>query len=489
MKQKARVSSAYAAHASLVGLSRVPLRPQESLRPAWSEIFSDKSCYKAMSSNVFSKEGVLWDGDLKRLVASRLRSPDRPNKREIERSIPSRADVPPKRIISDDWPYWSQVTLPSKPFIRKLGPIGLSPGRFLLDGRYDWNIKLPLGLRDPLLDDAPFGLATSGDHRMSFIPFELARPTRIACVSAKKLGCLVESNVFLHIYPCGAIVLILATQFNWEGLRSVEAAQAMIAKTKPWRKRIQWVWSTPFGPLTLQEFFLELLRLIDKSLFTTPTLSLNVPPGTTAQKFVFPSSEEITSREVLHLFQPLHPLEILEIRHSRHTVCSLIGKAGQTTIHGGKAGEDLCHEIYRARYRRDAALGQFWRLFFIQELVVFKLHVYDRYRDYLTERLDLLRSYRLNKLSKLLEEDVLQISAYDHSIVEFIRSLDAAIRGASPFYRKAYSMISSAFGFDDRRKRLNSLTESWIEEIERWEHPLVVAWKLLLSPIRRLFGQ
>ena len=404
-----------------------------------------------------------------------------------------------KLALPDFWAIHykgSSSFLPSLPFIRGLGSICINPRSARLNvsssGARNTIVDLvnvdpsqPLEITaNPITQDDFYGPLdcywneffgydpTLEDQRMFCLYFELTRPLFLRGSTDSDVRA--EGKVFIHIYPSGYIALCLAVALTWQDKRPIFNLHKLIQETRPWRKDTTWTWASVIGRGTLADLTERVKVNLHHSLFIDRSLRWREGQWHTAIKLVSDADAKQCSSELL---MTRGECEALDLQN--------YGAASLKYLVASRQGL-VC--VVAPLAKRNTALRLFWKILALYEFVNLKQRIYDDYASFLRNEVGHLRDFRLSLKRKVVKEDVLRFSVYDHKIPLFLSALDNYIKVAAPFHRRIYSAISTGVGFDERRIKVKMLVEEWNEEISKWEHGLLILWKKIISPLRSLLA-
>lgn len=464
-----KIHSAYIVQSQVVGMGPIPLETKADIRPIFRPIFESRNCFTDLRKHIQHLKRPQWDFS----------------------SI-------------SGWQRVFPPPIPSKPFIRNLGRICLSTqsarltsssaymGReFLADllreGKEHWYHK-----REDeqfLYDDhyrfiwyQVFGYDRDlEDQRMFFLYFELQQPLFMKAVLNEKTEA--TGKVFLHLYPSGLLVIVLAISLKLPSSKSLKSLHEAIRETRPGRSDGHWIWTTRLGSGTLCDIVNLVKGNVYKSLYEKYPKSLRESAWHSAVKLVTtekPGELPVQAAKVASFFKGKY--EVFNIsKTDRHT-------PGYDLLTSRQGIFFLNSQSQLKWHKREASLRLFWKIFTIFEFVMVKEHIYENCADYLSAEITNLREFRLSTLRKITKEDIRRLSVYNPQIPRYLQALDNHIKNASPFHRRLYSSISFGTGFDSQRERLKELVKEWEKEVEQWEHGLKMMWSKIISPLRSLLG-
>jgi hypothetical protein len=471
-RQDADITSAYIVHSSVIALGNYPFEPVPGLRPVWARIFNSKRCFSSFPT-------LLWDDSCWQ-------------SQRIRRMILTRDG-------RDLWPGILQMDrLNSKPFIRGLGAISFDTRRVHFELGSERRSRLLYNLREvkdpwpPLqLDDAdddrpdiyyddkrPYFGFDSGlsDQRMNYLNYELRKPLFIRATE-KLNGCKPKGKVFVHIYPCGYIVVHVALSLSWPDGKVLTRINDAVVGTIPGNKQSHLKWSSRLGDGTLFEITETVLKRLQQSIYVDKSKRWHSISWTSCVKInSTDENEELAGAFFLEGddYKYLNPHDqFIKSRCHVHTI--LVSKKRLACVFEPGSG------------RRDV-LRVFWNIMDLHEFVALKGRIYRDYAQHLSQQILELSVFRRSLRRKLTKEDLLRFTVYDENIPIFLANLDRRALSLSPFYRYVYSLISAGTGFDEVREKVKTRVTEWGEEVDKWEHPLAVIWKRILSPLKSLLS-
>jgi hypothetical protein len=503
---KGPVKSAYIVYTQVIALGGRPFCV-DGLRPIWKRIFNSATCFTDNRDLVFSGwRNTYWNPDLPDEIKGRF--PD--ECRKLEESNMS-IEVYYERLLEigaaydtfNGMPPAITIPRPSKPFLRGLGSIffdthaarltskyGDTRRRLadLITGRQQWDPRfLEVKNEEVTGDKRPdddggddrfpiFGYDPKvADQRMNALYFELSRPVML---KAETHGdAKVSGRIFVHIYPSGYLVIQVPISLNWQSPKSIQNVKDLLRETKPDRLAGNWSWSSRIGRGSLRDIVELAKRHLWASFFEQVPRELHEGTWQSALKVVTTSELKQDSANTLITGGDYESVALSRRTHTgKHLLSS---RQGLVCVF--KSRLRYGHELRRVHSRL------FWKVLVFAEFVALKNQVYDDVGAFLRLESLRLKGARLSIARKLLEDDLTNLSVYDHTVGKFFAALDQQIVSAAPFHRRIYSAISKGSGFTARRERLKKLVDEWEKEVERWDPPVMVIWKKVVSPLRAFF--
>lgn len=316
------LNSLYVIQTQVVGLDRHPFPKAKLFRPAWRKIFCNPRCFTDQrhlirdSSSYFKEVFRLEGSDSKKVLG------------EVEKDSSSLDE------LDDD------LSLPSIPFIRSLGSICFNTRR-IHAGTYYERQKLGLNLwrqglegdltRDDEDEDQSSWVlgydSTLPDQRMNYLCFELARPLTLSAKTNSDVRA--NGKIFIHIYPCGYLVIHLAISLAWDNAYSLSAIRETILKEiRPHHISSKWMWMSRIGRegKNLNSLIKIIYREIKTSLFVDSEAKLDT--SNQWRTFLRLTSEKTDShkisRELLGSHSDPKVIEDLSFQYSRSGADKLI---------------------------------------------------------------------------------------------------------------------------------------------------------------------
>jgi len=310
---------------------------------------------------------------------------------------------------------------------------------------------------------------TLDDQRMNHLFFELIHPLFIKATFNNEI--MADGKIFLHIYPIGYIVLLLAISIKNQDYSDLKKIYHATLETFPYYGYSSWEWSCKIGDGRLSEIIDKVIGNIEKSIFTSESGRVKKSEWYYAVKLMSDAQEKKVADR---LFGSGTFEGGFEIRR--------YGAVEGYLLFSKRA---MIRNFFPSQFRnRKKLLRSFWRYFALFELLILKKCIYEDYCEHIRSEIIKLREYRLSPLTKAKREDILKFSVYDSNISKHLYTLDKYTRTLSPLYRAIYSSISSNIGFDNRREKLKNLVKDWENEVEKWEHGIKMLWKKIISPVK-----
>jgi hypothetical protein len=348
--------------------------------------------------------------------------------------------------------HQEQIGPISKPFVRNLGLL--------------WPHKAPSGAG--VIFDKEVEVE---DERMALAHFGLNRPLFLKAASGGRGQA--QGNLFIHLYPSGYIILHVALSLSPHLLENHEQLGEAVVESRPGNKYGSWTWSSRLGEMSLY----KTLEAVKTNLAET---FLEEPRELAAQG-------EWRSMLRLVTASPAEPFGKTFFRDNYHvfdiTARRRRSEANEFLL---SSKQGIIVVLSPGRTRRSAR-DLFWRTMTINEFVILKKQIYQDYAKFLRPEIIKLRNYRLDKVHKLVKEDLKRINVYDRHIPVYLYLLDTYTQAAKSFYRRLYVEFSNAVDLDKDRDAVKDLVKEWQSEVEQWEHGLLVAWKKILGPLLSLF--
>lgn len=279
----------YLIHTQVVGIGEHPFLGSAVVRPIWRHIFNNKNCF---SDN---KDIIVDDS----VLCKRFALKDRPGMR-LKKTRRHKLAM----AWSDDPAYIGDLPMPSSPFIRSLGSVCFNTRR-VHKGTYSLRRQLAfnfcnkndttIGFNDADYDSSDlegydgylesdddievFGFDPSlEDQRMNCLPFELSKPVILYARTNSDIKA--TAKFFLHVYPCGYLVLHYAISCSWSRKRTLgDIRIQIINQTRPHHTSSSWSWRSRLDKdfLSLDKVTSKIYSHIEASLFSDSAAKLCQP--------------------------------------------------------------------------------------------------------------------------------------------------------------------------------------------------------------------
>lgn len=505
---KGTANSAYIVYTQVIALGERPFVTADGLRPLWSRaFFNNETCFSDNKTLVFDRwRNAYW--------------PDVPDEHKQRfpkeyREVRSASD---DATLSNEERYdaflrlqreWmgTAITIPrpASPFLHGLGSVFFDTHLARLTDKYSNTrsrlARLLVGNEawDPRFLEPPKREAAAAkgefaeddesqffqcfgydpevaDQRMNALYFELSRPLILR--AEKHSDVAVRGKIFVHIYPSGYLTLQVAISLPCESPMPLARVTEIVWETSPTRTDSEWKWATRIGSGKLPEVIALVKARLWNSLFRGAPGHFHEGPWQSALKVVTNANLKKAAAAIIGAKGECEALVL-----SKHAVSArYLISSPQGLVCVFKSVRNFGHESRRLHLR------MFWKVMVFVEFVALKNQIYEDVARFLRAENLRLRQTRLSMTRKLLEEDLLRLSAYDHKLEKFLATLDKQITLAAPFHRRIYSSISKGSGFTARRDKLKELLDEWDKEIEKWDPPLMMIWKKVIAPLRALFA-
>ena len=383
--------------------------------------------------------------------------------------------------------------VPDLPFIKGLGSVCLNtrsmgprnPHRrempHLLTGmeKY-WDPKEKIYLIDEYnlagWEDKVFGYDfLLQDQRMNFINYEISKKKKITAYDGNKR--MASGSIFLHIYPAGYVVILLSISLLPVCLVSMNNFTQSLKECSPNNKGGKWVWKGFEDNSSLNSILLALKNNIFKSILASPNLSMKAGEWNTSIQLISPINPDIIGKVLIK-----GDFEYFDLRSGK-------GR-GSEFILGNSQG--FVYVFSSERLRKNTKT-LFWRFFKLYEYAIFKKHIFEEYRDFLSKEIPRLKEYRLSTKTKLLEEDLLTFNVYDKDISRYMLALESYCSSVRPYlrpyFRRIYSFYAKCIHLYEKKESVNTLLSQWEVEVGGWDPPFVLLWKKVISPLKLIFGK
>ena len=427
MGEVAKQSAVSLVHARVYRLGPLPLRPPESLRSSWSSRFMDSRRFIKFASSLYRGDRP-WTfrgavGSTSELYAPQYREAVHHHRRPA----------------------------PAKPFFPGLGSLVLldrdmfndHPGTLALFGHRDLRIAAFAGdgddegsTPDQHAVDAPKNYeAFLEDRRMCNVYFEIARPLYLR--QKKGPG---TAKVFVHIYPAGFIVVLIAVSLTPLETGSLSDA---ITESRPWRGKT--IWKSRLGEGTLGALVENVVTRLEHGFYSNGNRFHGSGEWHTTVRLSVPDES----------YRPDDVVANLGYRGAYESV----EKSGWSISYIVAAGRQVAAVSVRDdRYSRSWASHLLWRLVAVNEMLAIKAEAYSAYRSFFrAQRAALLMNYR----------NEVKAEPYDPAVYRYLDALDSYTRGFPPMYRFLYSVFANARHFDVLRDKTRHAFEKWTEGIKR----------------------
>lgn len=475
---KVLLTNLYVVHSRVMAVADRPLPQESRLRPQWLPIFQSLTCFNDL-------------------------------RRSIRDATTARED---HRIIPTPW-----TPLPAEPFIPFLGALYFdssslrlasssmrSPVAEHLGGaRRYWESNSQVTYPLPPIDDNAystendvFGLDPNcADQRLHMLYFQCARPLQLR--SSRSSGTSASGRLFVHVYPLGYVIMSVALAIRFRRPPSVAEAHGFVRKTRPWSAGSNLAWRSRVGQGSLGKIVDVVSAILSRSMFTNVQDALTAGEWFTAIKIPVPDGLADTERLGIPGWE--EPVEWLKSHgnygHSSRDYYQRQEQAEVTCFREvGFSKRSMALFVRPPKrdgdsllFRRDRSLRLFWRFHQLVEGALMQEGIFGQLREYFDKETATLVSFRLSALEKSKKEDILRLSPYNPVYAVVVRKLDEYMKQPAPFHRRIYSAVATALGVDSLRKEVMLGIGRWEAEIAKWDHPFVMLWRQLLSPIRKAF--
>lgn len=316
------LNSLYVIQTQVVGLDLHPFPKAKLLRPVWRKIFCNPQCFT-------DQRQLIRDASSYFKESYRLEFPDEGRNSEQTWNM---------QALNSSEELDESLSLPDIPFIRFLGSICFNTRRIHTGTYYE---RQRLGLeflrrgsesrsKQNDDDDESWILGydfTLPDQRMNYLCFELSRPLVLHAKTYSDIRA--NGKIFIHIYPCGYLVIHLAISLTWNSARSLPAIRETILKeTRPHHLNSKWIWTSRLSKegVSLNSLTKRIYREIEASIFIARESKLYTSSQwrtlirTTSEK----TDSHAISRDLLGSHSDPKIIEDLSLQNSRSGADKLI---------------------------------------------------------------------------------------------------------------------------------------------------------------------
>lgn len=315
------------------------------------------------------------------------------------------------------------------------------------------------------------------DQRMGALFFEISSPIHLKAMYKNKT--MATGKIFLHIYPCGYLIIFIAIDLKKENLTDFTKLSKAMKETKPDIKNKEWNWESRVKNGTLDIIINKIEGKIYDSIYEKKPYKKIKSDWNYGLKLITDFKESESANKILK-----DEYELIDLRNY------ITYDTEKQEYTKSPNREYLCISkngffigLSTFRMPSSSSIHFFWKLMRIYEFVQLKNQVYKDYINFFKSEVNKLKRRRLNIKMKILEEKIFTFAIYDDKPSNFLRRLDDYVKNLAPFYRKIYSSMSSITGLDKQREKLLNIIIEWEKEVEQWTPVSVLLWRKIFSPL------
>lgn len=257
---------------------------------------------------------------------------------------------------------------------------------------------------------------------------DYCRPVEQSLSYSEPSQCDICGYVRTCEYDHGLRVIHFSFSIKSEMPINAKSREVLLRETKPWSMNQKWKWSTPYGEITLHQFYSELSKEIHiaKDMDTWYTLVAKEVPTFFAKR--------ILEEEECNYYYLKDQGHILLDR----TNCCL--------------------------YYEDAERGEVFAATVLKllEIALVRMRFYEEFDQQLEYEIHRVKNLGMD-LSRI---DTLTI--FNNEFPINLLKLEILLEDYSDPVRGLFEEISKQIGFDERRLDLRSLLQKWSIELKRW---------------------